>query len=224
MTLRQATESLPVRRELAKSQAIAEAVAEEQRKAQEALAQLEAEKVRHSAALELQRRRLEEEIRQKDAERELAREREEGQRKAAAAVIADKKRRAADPTVQAMYQPFLAKGRFQFYPQGDREHKPEGYRIPQPASFRRLRECGVLNNVVVFWKTGAGLWGRSRKTFNALYYYADNDGFASQGYQNDRPTWSGNPNTEAEWRHAEERFNEFLELAPYWIEMGVLQP
>ncbi len=224
LTLRQTLEALAECEAMEQAQAIADAVAAERAKAQEEFAALEAEKARNEAARELARQRQEERNRQAEAERSLARQREDEQRRAAAAKIAEVHRRAADPAIQAKYKPFLAKGRFRFFPGGQRAYKPKGYRYPRPASFKRLRECGILRNIVVFLKTGKGSIGGRQTNYGNVIYYVDSDGFASQGYGNDRPTWSGYPNTEAQWRAATARFREFLELAPYWIKSGVLLP
>lgn len=122
---------------------------------------------------------------------------------------------AEDPTIQQRYQVFLAKGRYLFNRQDGPD--PAFTDIPAPASLRRLREVGVLDNEFVFWATATG----------AKHYQhpAQKYGYKGQGASNDRPvTWRGFPTTEEEHKLAKDRFNEFLQLAPIWVEMGLLKP
>ena len=139
---------------------------------------------------------------------------------AARARLEELRKRAAEPAIQALYRPFLSKGKFPFYDRGTIVNRwvLSWYDYPQPASLKRLRECGVLKNAAVFWKTGSALPAPSGPGMPDKY------GYFGQGYGNDRPTWHGAPRTEAEAKRIAERYREFLELAPIWVETGVLRP
>lgn len=131
-----------------------------------------------------------------------------------------RRKRAADPTIQARYRPFLTKGRFIFNTARNWSYignpGPDFGDIPAPASLRRLKSIGALNNEFVFWATGAGL--QPSESVAKKY------GYHGQGYGNDRHTWGGWPRTEEEHKMIKEQFQEFQELAPLWIEMGLLKP
>ncbi len=226
-TLRETLDSMANRDALEQAEAIALVVEEETRKANKKLAQLEAERVRNEAARELEKKRLQEEMKQREANRELARTREEEQRKAEQARIDALQRRAADPSVQAKYQPFLAKGTYRFNKLGlTAQVEPSyAYRYPRPASYTDMQLAGVLKNVVVFCKTAAGQSKQHQTSILAARSASvDRDGFGGQGYPNDRPKWNWYPQSESEWKEAEARYREFIELAPYWIKTGALVP
>ena len=104
---------------------------------------------------------------------------------------------ANDPAIQAKFQPFLAKGRCRPLTYAGR------YPYPMPASFKDIESTRALNDVQRFVWAGSG---------HLLGFF-----------HNDRPRWQ-QPNTEAEWKDFEERYNLFRQLAPLWIEMGLLQP
>jgi hypothetical protein len=125
-----------------------------------------------------------------------------------------RRKKAEDPTIQDRYKPFLAKGRFVFNQDGSGNGRTYSD-IPAPASLRELREHGVLKNEFTFWATGAALGGNSP---------AYKHGYFKQGDGNDRPAWTGYPNTEEDHKLVLERYREFLDLAPIWVEMGVLRP
>lgn len=160
-----------------------------------------------------------EEVARKDADAKLADLRAQALKDEAASQerklkAEARRKRAEDPTIQERYQVFLAKGRYLF----DDDWNDKKYSdIPAPASLRRLRELGVLKNEFVFWATGTAdpeYEGPARKY-----------GYKFQGKGNDRPvTWKGFPKTEEEHARIKERYDEFLELAPIWVEMGLLKP
>ena len=129
---------------------------------------------------------------------------------------------ANNPEVQARYQVFLAKGRYLFdkkLSDGERKYGDPKYGdIPAPASLRRLREVGVLDNEFVFWATGTADDDYANSP-------AKKYGYKWQGKGNDRPvTWKGFPTTEEEQALVKQRYDEFRELAPIWVEMGLLKP
>lgn len=209
-TLRRAVDALAERHALEEAQAIAAAVESERKAAATKMAELEAENVRKEAERELAKKRLEDELRQKEAERERAAMKSAEERKAAQAQLDELKKRAADPAIQAKYQPFLAKGKYRFRLNGGL-HGGDPYDYPVPASLKNLREVGVLNSVKVFFASGAG-YAQRFQGYNLL------------GMGNDRPCWPGWPNTEEDWKHVQELYVEFLQLAPIWVETGVLRP
>jgi len=212
LTLAEAIAKMTEQHALEETQAIAAAVESERKEHNRKLAALEAEHARKEAARELARKKLEEQAREKEAQRELARRKAEEKSKAENARLEALRKRAADPAVQAKYNPFLTKGRFIFTKYG---HPSRSHDIPRPASFRRLRETEVLKNVYTFWSSGAAHPQSSK--------YGEKHGYRGQGHGNDRPSWSGYPKTEEQLRLCTERFHEFLELAPFWIESGVLR-
>lgn len=215
-TLGRAVDSLAERHALEQAQAVAAAVEAERKLADRNLVELEAENARKQAERELAQKKLEDELRAKEAEREQARMKAEAESKAAQAKIDELKKRAADPSVQYEYRPFLQKGRFAFHTiYTVNNNPPPRYDLPQPASVKRLRELGALNNALVFWKTGAAHKSGGNR---------DKYGYYGQGFGNDRPTWTGFPTTEEEMKHVEELYAEFMHLAPIWVEMGVLKP
>jgi len=224
-TLQAAIDDIQNRAALARAQAVALAVDEERRKADIEAAAQEAERVRNEAARELQKKRLQEELKKREAQRELERMREQEKQRAHQAKIDAKRRRAADPAVQARYQPFLAKGVYRFNAYGGtaRTDAKYGNRYPQPASYSRLQNAGVLNNVATFVKTASGK-AHIHQTGQLAprLVQPDNDGYAGAGFSNDRPKWNWYPQGERGWKQAEAMYREFLELAPIWVETGKL--
>lgn len=113
------------------------------------------------------------------------------------------KRLAQDPAIQRQYSAFLTPGRLQF------NSSPNGLlrTIDQslPASFGQLSENQWLENVENFAR---GLSAQPNPNYNTF---------------NDRPTLPY-PKTQAEWQQMEQRLAQFKELAPVWIELGVLRP
>lgn len=131
------------------------------------------------------------------------------------------RKKAADPTVQETYRVFLAKGRYLFTTTSPgcnvRGHQPQYSDVPGLTSFKRLRETGVLDNAMVFWATGCA---DANDNSPACKY-----GYRWQGHGNDRPvTWRGFPSSEEQATLIRKRFDEFMELAPIWVEMGLLRP
>lgn len=107
------------------------------------------------------------------------------------------RKRAEDPTIQALYAPFLSKGRYVMGTSPARK-----YEIPRPVSFGGLVQRGVLSSASSFARAGAGgghpwCW-------------------------NDRPKWSP-VLTEEDLQRYEGLLTQFKELAPIWMEMGLLQ-
>jgi hypothetical protein len=109
----------------------------------------------------------------------------------------------------------LAKGSYIFRPSGHPGVNPiQKNAYPKPASLKRLNECGVLRSAVIFWSTGMGV-ERVR---------VDKNGYAGQGFGNDRPIWTMNPSTEEDWKEVEAHYQEFVQLSQFWVESGMLQP
>ena len=71
------------------------------------------------------------------------------------------------------------------------------YDYPKPMSYSQMQSCGGTTDVKAFIQLGLGGW-------------------------NDRPSWKP-PKTEQDWKHYEELLALFNQLAPIWIEGGVLQ-
>lgn len=112
---------------------------------------------------------------------------------------------AKSPEVQARYQVFLAKGRYNLA--DDKTYNTTSF----PASYNCLKLLGLLSDPELFAKAVTG-----------------NDATAGGSYRhfshNDRPLWQQYPKTDAEWKVMKERFREFQQLAPIWREMNLLAP
>lgn len=180
-----------------------------------AKARLEEEQRERERERELERMNVAERQRESEHQRDLVAEQEAEKRRAAEAALAELRKRAADPAVQAKYQPFLGKGRYMFRRSGHPGVDPvQYYDYPVPASLQRLKGTGVLLNASCFWQAGMGEEG----------YRPDNHGYKGQGHGNDRPLYTMVPQTEEDWKEVQTRFDEFQELAPIWVEMELLQP
>lgn len=107
---------------------------------------------------------------------------------------------AQDLVIQSRYSPFLKAGHFQFgglpFRKSDR---------PLPVSFGELSNKGFLDSVESFAKAMSRSPAPNWSTIN------------------DRPTYAL-PRTTAEWAEMDRLWKQFLQLAPVWIEMGLLRP
>ena len=103
---------------------------------------------------------------------------------------------AQDPAVQAKYAPFLTHGKYMIGTSPKRFHQ-----IPQPVSYSRLQRMGALRSPLDFANVGAG------QPFG----------------WNDRPHWK-TPSTQQELEQYTALLQQFRELAPIWVELGLLQP
>ncbi|MFO0887928.1 MAG: hypothetical protein U0790_02155 [Isosphaeraceae bacterium] len=116
-----------------------------------------------------------------------------------------KRQLAESPAIQARFAPFLAKGRWLF----DRDAYS---RISAPASYSILVKQGYLHDFEAFARGMAG-WTNFKSDYTiSAYYFTD---------LTDRPRHKM-PQTEAEWVEMKELFDTFRELAPLWVEMGLL--
>jgi len=107
--------------------------------------------------------------------------------------------RAEDATIQAKYAPFLTRSR-----QTVTFFKNE---TPQPVSVRRIEQLGAHIDYKAFARVGAGHDGKT----------------GSRRGSHGRPTWPY-PQTEADFDKYKPLFAEFWELAPIWVQTGVLNP
>ena len=115
-------------------------------------------------------------------------------------------KQANDPAVKATFAPFLASGRFMFpKPLADRWW----YDKSQPASLSFLQANGYVANVRTFAFTMAGERRR-------------HPGEANDGSVNDRKPHHRFPTTDPEWTEMERLYEQFKELAPVWVELGLL--
>lgn len=116
--------------------------------------------------------------------------------------VTELRKRANDPLVQRKYSAFLDKGLATFsYRSGDGNSSP-GDR-PLPASWGELNQNGFIKDV-----------GRFAKSMSA-------DAFGVG--KNDRRV-SVMPKTEAEWKETDRLYEDFKQLGPIWVEMGLLLP
>lgn len=163
-------------------------------------AQQEGEKL--IAEAEARRTQQEAELKTKEIQREIERKEMEARLVENRFIIQSQQDRletlANDPAVQAKFQPFLAKGRNKIGMANNWR-----YDYPQPASLRLIQKTGCLNSVGAFAAAGAGR--------------------SSQFKHNDRPRWSY-PTTEEGFKEYVERLELFNELAPIWVQKGLLQP
>jgi len=106
---------------------------------------------------------------------------------------------AKDPAIQAKFKPFLAKG----YRDCASNPRWSVNEFPRPVSLNVLHNSGALNDAYEFARAGAGKVGMF--TFN------------------DRPRW-GYPTREEDLKQFEPLLKQFKQLAPIWVEMGLLQP
>ena len=181
----------------------ASAIAVEQRQAtievRQQLAEAEGTKVREIGKSETERVKAEEDAEQAQIKAEALRIRQQGERDRVLKL-------ANDPAVQARFSPFLSPGRR--YParyEGSvrwLERKPWGRTPPRPVSLRELKTGGVLDNLQNFVVAAAS----SKSKTSA---------------QNDRPHWPM-PATQGEWNDRQSDFVLFGELAPVWVELGVV--
>jgi len=109
------------------------------------------------------------------------------------------KTRAADPAVQAKYTPFLGKGKF-----------GSANNVPGLLSFNYMNHIGALESVENFVNAASG-----RKVVFRSGVHPD---FA----WNDRKRWTY-PATDEEWQEFGRRYQEFRDLAPFWIELNLLR-
>jgi hypothetical protein len=160
-------------------------------------------KARAEAAAELAAQEAEHEralaakrLEEKKAEQEAALARQEQDRK---------RKLAEDPAIQAQFQPLLAKGRWLF-------DQGQFSRISAPASYSILLKMGYLRSYETFARAMAG-WTNFPRS------YSPGDGYYTEF--SDRPRHPM-PTTEAEWVEMKALHERFKELAPVWVEMGLL--
>lgn len=108
---------------------------------------------------------------------------------------------AADPSIQAQFRPFLDKALFIM-----NWEKDIRYEKPQPASLNDLTNMGCLTSFEQFLRAATGKW-RSQSNNNCIH--------------NDRSKWSW-PANDPERQECEKRWALFKDLAPLWVEMGLL--
>lgn len=179
----------------------------------EALARQRAERVQ--LALEEEQHQKTEQLVAAEAESR----KKQSEQEVAEVELATLRRLAEDPTVQAKYQPFLAKGRFRF-DHGNIPAKNQNYYLyidgpSTPPSYNVLVNIGVTRDLKTFAAAGVGKQGfRGPLTKSARYFH-----------KNDRPLWTTPyPSTDAQWEYYRVLFKEFRQLAPIWRDMGVLKP
>lgn len=114
--------------------------------------------------------------------------------------IAELRTRAADPIVQQRYTPFLDKGKVLF-DQGDQYVSGVGERM-LPVSWQNLNNSKWLDSVERFAKAMSNPFSQTK---------------------NDRRVKSY-PRNEAEWKEMDRLYEEFKQLGPIWVEMGLLLP
>lgn len=104
--------------------------------------------------------------------------------------------RAQDESVRRSYGPLTRPGFFAF--EGDERHA-----TPRPVSYGALRRSGIATDYNKFLQamTGSGLYRH-----------------------NDRRPFYPIPMTDTERDQMGELFDEFDELAPVWVQMGILRP
>lgn len=182
--------------------------------AEAAQKQRDEERRASAAVIEAERSKAEEEATRTiaTAKAEQARvlgEKQEKLIKAETAALAAKKERervqklAADPAIQDQFSPFLALGKFQYVSYGTPSD------VPEPASYTTLAEKGHLNDEKAFARVMAG-------------YGAPASGGAVL-IGNDRPH-KPYPTTQAGMKRMGELLELFKELAPVWVEKGMLRP
>lgn len=114
--------------------------------------------------------------------------------------VAELRKRAADPIVQQRYTPFLDKGKLLF-DQGDDYNSGYSERT-LPVSWQNLNNGKWLDSSERFAKA------LSNPYVNA---------------KNDRRVKSY-PRNETEWKEMDRLYEEFKQLGPIWVEMGLLLP
>jgi hypothetical protein len=160
-------------------------------------------KVRQQAAAQLAAQEAEKErvLQQKQLEQKQA------EMKAAVAKAEEDRLRtlAESPGIQAKFAPLLTKGRWLF-------DRGVYSKISAPASYSVLVKQGYLRNYEAFARAMAG-WTNFKSDFTISgYFYTD---------QSDRPRHKM-PETEAEWVELKGLYDTFRDLAPVWVEMGLL--
>ena len=108
--------------------------------------------------------------------------------------------RAADPIVQQKYTPFLDKGKVKF-DSGDLSYSGLSERM-LPVSWQNLNQAKWLDSVERFAKAMNSPYGETKNDRRIKPY----------------------PRTESEWREMEQLYQDFKQLGPIWVEMGLLLP
>lgn len=118
---------------------------------------------------------------------------------------------AADANVQAKFKPFLDKGLFIMNVKGNYK-----YEAAQSASYQDLVNAGCLSNYWNFVEaaTGYGGWGTSPASPE---HWRDQNNFIN----NDRQRWPA-PNSDSDHQEYGKRWELFRQLAPIWVETGLL--
>ena len=113
---------------------------------------------------------------------------------------AELRARAADPIVQQKYTPFLDKGKLLF-DQGSDYVSGYGERM-LPVSWQNLNNGKWLDSAERFAKAMSNPFSQTKNDRRVKAY----------------------PQTENEWREMDRMFEEFKQLGPIWVEMGLLLP
>lgn len=108
---------------------------------------------------------------------------------------------ASDVNIQEKYSAFLDAGTIVFSMRNDLYFGKERTERKFPASLTQLRQGGHLNSAESFAKVMCGIGPLAA---------------------NDRRKRADYPRNEDEWKKYEEFYREFIELAPTWVEMGLL--
>lgn len=195
-SLRNTAKELGVAGDITLASAIAKAnELAERRRAQ--LIASEVEKARADAAQEEADARAEQERVLGQQHAENIRKETEVMRQAA--VKKQLRREAEDPTVRAKFAPFLEKGWYRLARTRSRRRKLP---YPMPASYHDLQNLGSLTSVRSFVMCASG---QTREC----------------GY-NDRSRWSV-PTTEEGWKEMKNRYEQFMRLAPVWMQLGYVR-
>lgn len=163
------------------------------------IAQAEGDKVREIGNAETARVQAEADAEQSRIRSEALTVRQQGERDRLLKL-------AKDPAVQARFTPFLSPGRR--YParyEGSvrwLERKPWGRTPPRAVSLKELSTGGVLDSLQNFVVAAASSKSKT-------------------GAQNDRPHWPM-PVSQSEWAARETDFTLFCEVAPVWVELGLI--
>ncbi len=166
---------------------------------------IEAETRKKQAEAEAERARIDAETAkiQSDIEARQQLTQAESERAKEAARREKLRKLAEDSNVQKKFLPFLEKGIFNF---GSPSPKNR-YEFAKPVSLTDLQKIGALEDGRSFAAVGAG-----KKTEKFAY-----------ASSNDRPKWNY-PTAEEEFKQYEALLIQFKDLAPIWVEMGLLQP
>lgn len=198
---------------LARQQTI-QGAAKEQRDASAArFAQAERVKAQAAARVEEEKQRAEAAAAEREAQRVKA------------TAEADRLRaKSKDPQVLKRYTQFLAVGKYCL--PANKDTHGWTYRIESRLSYKSMLDHRLHTDVMRFAAFGAKLnwdWSVGEATVNGWAAKASHQGPASYDYSaNDRPGRWKYPATQTELQAARQLQREFFELAPFWVEQGLL--